>query len=166
MARRASLRASDADREHATRRLQEATTEGRLGHDELEQRVELALSARTYGELDTVLGDLPGAGREFRTRRRRERREPTRRPAALWVALAAPVLLAISVAAVLLITLAVTGIFAGWVLWLVAGWWFFGRRRRRFGRYVVHGCRGHAGPHGPADWRGEARLDASRGSWV
>jgi protein-S-isoprenylcysteine O-methyltransferase Ste14 len=33
--------------------------EGRLLPDELEQRLETVFSARTYGELDTVVADLP-----------------------------------------------------------------------------------------------------------
>jgi hypothetical protein len=34
-------------------------TEGRLGGDELEQRLEALYAARTYGELDALLADLP-----------------------------------------------------------------------------------------------------------
>jgi hypothetical protein len=36
-----------------------ATTEGRLGTDELDERVGAAFSARTYGELDALVADLP-----------------------------------------------------------------------------------------------------------
>jgi hypothetical protein len=53
------LRASDADRERIATRLRHAATEGRLWPDELEDRLEVALSARTYGELDRVVSDLP-----------------------------------------------------------------------------------------------------------
>ena len=63
MARHSSLRAADADREAVTERLRQAAAEGRLEPDELEDRVHTALRARTYGELDLVLVDLPGTGR-------------------------------------------------------------------------------------------------------
>jgi Domain of unknown function (DUF1707) len=59
MPRTASLRASDGDREAVTERLREAAGEGRLEPEELEDRVHAALRARTYGELDVVLADLP-----------------------------------------------------------------------------------------------------------
>jgi Domain of unknown function (DUF1707) len=38
-----------------------ATAEGRLGTDELEERLEAVYHARTYGELDTLVADLPEA---------------------------------------------------------------------------------------------------------
>lgn len=156
MARRATLRASDADREHVTKRLQQATTEGRLAPEELEQRLEGALSARTYGELDSVLADLPGAGRAFRARGHRERSALVRLRPALLAAVALPIALAIAVALVF----AITGIFAAWALWLAAGVFFFSRRRRRYLRgYVgVRGC-----GRGPVR---HVRMHSSPGSWV
>jgi hypothetical protein len=57
-----TLRASDADRGQVTDRLCHAAGEGRLSHDELEQRIGLAIAARTYGELDVLVADLPGPG--------------------------------------------------------------------------------------------------------
>lgn len=62
MSRWETLRASDADREQVTGRLRRAATEGRLDADELEDRLGAALAARTYGELDALLADLPAAG--------------------------------------------------------------------------------------------------------
>src|SRR5205085_3062419 len=59
MTPRAVLRASDADREQIAERLRRAATEGRLHDDELEERLGAAFSARTYGELDTLVADLP-----------------------------------------------------------------------------------------------------------
>ena len=53
------LRASDADRDAVAERLRTAAVEGRLEPDELEERLHRALRARTYGELDRLLGDLP-----------------------------------------------------------------------------------------------------------
>jgi uncharacterized protein DUF1707 len=63
MARHSSLRAADSDRDAVTERLRNAAAEGRLEPDELEDRVHTALRARTYGELDLVLADLPPARR-------------------------------------------------------------------------------------------------------
>lgn len=60
---RARLRASDADREAVADALQAHCAAGRLQVDELEQRLSAALAARTLGELDLLLVDLPG-GRE------------------------------------------------------------------------------------------------------
>jgi hypothetical protein len=53
------LRAADADRDRTVERLRLAASEGRLDNDELEDRVSRALAARTHGELDTLLSDLP-----------------------------------------------------------------------------------------------------------
>ena len=63
MAARSILRASDADRERVAERIRHAATEGRLTSDELEDRMHRALSARTYGELDQLVADLPSTGR-------------------------------------------------------------------------------------------------------
>ena len=54
-----ALRASDADREQVAQRLRHATAEGRLGGEELEERLEALYAARTYGELDALLVDIP-----------------------------------------------------------------------------------------------------------
>jgi hypothetical protein len=59
MSTRATLRASDADREQVAEFLRHAAGEGRLLVDELEHRLGAALSAKTYAELDAVIADLP-----------------------------------------------------------------------------------------------------------
>jgi Domain of unknown function (DUF1707) len=64
----ASLRASDSDREKAAERLHHAMAEGRLSGEELEQRLEALYAARTYGELDALLADIPANGTLGRTR--------------------------------------------------------------------------------------------------
>ena len=58
---RGQMRAADADRDRAVSFLSTAYTEGRLGKDEYDSRLESALSARTYADLDQVVTDLPGA---------------------------------------------------------------------------------------------------------
>ena len=58
---RGQMRAADADRDRAVSYLTTAYTEGRLAKDEYDVRLETALSARTYADLDQVVTDLPGA---------------------------------------------------------------------------------------------------------
>jgi Domain of unknown function (DUF1707)/Domain of unknown function (DUF4190) len=55
------MRASDADRDHVVEHLNMAYSEGRLSKDEYDGRLENALSARTYAELDQIVADLPAA---------------------------------------------------------------------------------------------------------
>jgi Domain of unknown function (DUF1707) len=55
------LRASHEDRERAVEVLRVAAGDGRLTADELDERLEDALTARTYGELAVVVRDLPAA---------------------------------------------------------------------------------------------------------
>lgn len=55
------LRVSDADREATVVRLRQAGGEGRLTLEELAERVELADSARTRGDLDALTADLPAS---------------------------------------------------------------------------------------------------------
>ncbi|MEU7334756.1 DUF1707 domain-containing protein [Streptomyces sp. NPDC007074] len=57
------LRASHADRDRAVDLLRVAAGDGRLTADELDERLEAALSARTLGELAVLTADLPpGSG--------------------------------------------------------------------------------------------------------
>jgi hypothetical protein len=65
-----SLRASDRDREEVVERLRAAAVEGRLLVGELEQRLEVAFKARTSGELDMLMADLPAAPARVPGRRR------------------------------------------------------------------------------------------------
>jgi uncharacterized membrane protein len=58
---RGQMRAADGDRDRAVAFLTTAFTEGRLTKDEYDARVESALSAKTYSDLDMVVTDLPGA---------------------------------------------------------------------------------------------------------
>jgi hypothetical protein len=58
---RVELRASHSDRERVVETLRVAAGDGRLTSDELDERVEAALTARTYGELAGLTADLPTA---------------------------------------------------------------------------------------------------------
>lgn len=55
----ADVRASDAERDAVVGRLNQAVGEGRLTMDEFSERLELAYAARTRGELEPLLRDLP-----------------------------------------------------------------------------------------------------------
>ncbi|MFJ9886002.1 DUF1707 domain-containing protein [Streptomyces sp. NPDC091287] len=53
------IRASHDDREAVVEQLRDAAAEGRIDFDELDSRLELALTAKTHGELATLTADLP-----------------------------------------------------------------------------------------------------------
>jgi hypothetical protein len=61
---RRHLRVSDADREQTADLLRQAAGDGRITFDELDQRLEAAYAARTYGDLTEVTADLPAAGQQ------------------------------------------------------------------------------------------------------
>jgi Domain of unknown function (DUF1707) len=52
-------RASDQERDAVLQHVQQAFAEGRLDDGEFDERMRAALSARTHGELDVLLTDLP-----------------------------------------------------------------------------------------------------------
>ncbi|UQA97798.1 DUF1707 domain-containing protein [Streptomyces halobius] len=56
------MRASDADRDRVAEILREALAEGRLDAEEHAERIDLVYRAKTMGELEPVVRDLPGAG--------------------------------------------------------------------------------------------------------
>jgi hypothetical protein len=59
--RREELRAADSDRQFVAERLQAALNEGRLNLSEYDERLAKAYASRTYGELDSLLDDLPAS---------------------------------------------------------------------------------------------------------
>jgi hypothetical protein len=59
---RGELRASHEDRDRVVERLRVAAGDGRLTSDELDERLDVALTARTYKELEALVVDLPVAG--------------------------------------------------------------------------------------------------------
>jgi hypothetical protein len=132
MSRRASIRASDADREHIAERLRKAAAEGRLLTEELEHRLTAAFSARTYGELEPLVADLP---REVARRPRQSSGFPIPLPAAaLAILILMPVVVAVAIAAVVL----VVSVFALWALVAVIAMWVFGHRLPVVPRYWNH----------------------------
>jgi Flp pilus assembly protein TadB len=112
MARSSMLRASDADRDAVAERLRQAAVEGRLEPWELEERLEIALRARTYGELDPLLRDLP---------RRTVTRSRGRPPVSAASAAGLAMLVVVKLVVLLLIVAAVAAAFA-----VTAAWWVLG----------------------------------------
>jgi hypothetical protein len=55
------LRASHADRDRVVEQLRIAAGDGRLTAEELDERLEVALTARTYRELTALVADLPAS---------------------------------------------------------------------------------------------------------
>lgn len=154
MARRATLKASDADREQFAERLRHATAEGRLLAEELEERLEAVFSARTYGELDATVADLPSSPA---VRRRQPSRSLSIPHPGVIVALVflAPVIISMLIAAVVVITT----LFTAWAVVLAAAWWVFGRGHRHYGnrhRHSLHAYgrwpAGRPSGSGPRPW--------------
>jgi uncharacterized protein DUF1707/cell wall-active antibiotic response 4TMS protein YvqF len=56
-----NLRVSYEDRDRVVEQLRVAAGDGRLTAEELDERLEAALTARTYGELEVLLIDLPSS---------------------------------------------------------------------------------------------------------
>jgi DUF1707 SHOCT-like domain len=152
------MRASDADREQVAERLRHATAEGRLLADELEQRLGAAFSARTYGELDAIVSDLPGNA-SVAPRRRQSRSLPIGPAQAVGLVFVIPILVAFVIAAVAVIA----SLFAVWAVLLAVGWYMFGHRLGGSRRYArrLHGC-GHHHYHGG---RPDARQSGT-GTWL
>ena len=135
------MRASDADREHVTERLRQAATEGRLLASELEERLARALRARTYGELDATVADLPGTPVQKRSRTH----ELARTHPLTAVALVGAVTLAV----VVVVAVMIAWFLMAWGMWLMIALIVMASRRSRGVHYGHHrgglGTRAHTG---------------------
>ena len=60
MASDSRIRASDSDRDRTAALLREHHAAGRLTAEEFNERLDKAYAAKTLGELDQLLSDLPG----------------------------------------------------------------------------------------------------------
>jgi hypothetical protein len=131
------MRVSDADRDRVVDLLRDHAAAGRLAPDELEERIEVALAARTAGELDALLTDLPGSPEV----RREHRRTPEARREAARRAFAEHLRTYVMVMVLLVAIWALTGMGYFWPIWPALGWgigiWCHAastpRRRGRFG---------------------------------
>jgi hypothetical protein len=149
------LRVGDAERTRVTEALHDHFAEGRLTRDELDERLDATLAAKTYGDLRRVTQDLPAEAPATAEASAAGWSGPTppvqwRRPRLPFVGL---------VVAAFLIVAALTG-GIGWALlgvlkvvlvaWLVLT--LVGMMHIR--RWHRHGRRRH-GPYGPyGPWRG------------
>ncbi len=61
--RRDHLRAADVDRSYVAEILKKAVDEGRLSLHEYDERLQKTYTARTYGDLDKIILDLPRPSR-------------------------------------------------------------------------------------------------------
>ena len=115
---RSGLRVSDAERDAVVTELGEHFGQGRLDQAEFDDRVTQALAARTEGDLDGLLADLPPARSAAAASPRRT--WPRRLPVAV------PVLFAV----ILIATFAAGGGRHGWVPWPL--WWLLPAMILRF----------------------------------
>jgi Domain of unknown function (DUF1707) len=123
-------RAGDADRNRTADLLKEAHAAGYLTLEETDERLGAALAARTRGELDRLVADLPHEWRASQERGQgpagpAPRLRPALPPAAAWL-----VPLAVIVTGVLLLAVLTRGLwFFPWpLLWIF--FFAFGRRGR------------------------------------
>jgi hypothetical protein len=122
-------RVGDADRNRTADLLKEAHAAGYLALEEVDERLGTALAARTRGELDRLVADLPPEWRAGQERGRRPAGPPGRpRPAfppeAAWLV---PLLVVVA-AALVVLAVATRGFFFPWpLLWI---FFAFGRRGR------------------------------------
>lgn len=107
------MRTSQAERDRVVDQLRDHAAAGRLEVDELEERVERALGARTRGDLADVTKDLPRA-----TRPRRRGAAARGLAAAAATAAVLPLIVGIAI-------LAVAPPAFAWVGWTALGWWLF-----------------------------------------
>ncbi|MET8151626.1 DUF1707 domain-containing protein [Actinoplanes sp. NPDC049668] len=73
----AEMRAGDGERQAVADQLKVALDEGRLDLHEYDERLQRAYAAKTYGDLDGLVADLPGV-----IPAQRSRLEPRQQPAA------------------------------------------------------------------------------------
>jgi hypothetical protein len=129
--RRAHIRASDEDRERVAELLRRAAAEGRLLTHELEHRLAAALRARTYGELDPLVADLP-RGRQV------DRRGGSSLVRLMRPAVALVIAIPLAVALVTAVVFVLTSLFAVWMACAAIAWWMFGRRVRHPPWHLMH----------------------------
>ena len=110
---RSEVRASDGDREATAAQLRRAYAEGCLTSDELDERLDRALAARTRGGLRPLTADLPRRTRPTRERIDRAQRKALREHVTTYAA----------VNSGLVGIWAITGAHASfWPIWSIGPW--------------------------------------------
>ena len=110
---RAGLRVSDAERDAVAGALAEHLKDGRLDAAEFDERVGRAVTARTRGDLDRLLADLPRPAPEP---------PPAARRQPGWPLPLVPIVFLVIVMAVAGAAHRGGGAHAGWALWWFS-WW-------------------------------------------
>ncbi len=129
--------ASDREREQAVARLRGGGGEGRLTPDELEERVELALGARTRSELASVIEDLPDEAARTKPARDVEGdRDDMRRHLAVYS----------TVNLLLIVVWAISGAGYFWPVWPLVGWGV------GLAKHHILNRAGHRGPSRAGQW--------------
>jgi len=145
VARNPSLRASDAERDEVAAALRESLSEGRITLEEFDERLGAAYSAKTYGELDPLVSDLPrragtgpptlaDVGTRLTGRWEARQRNKTRRS---WSRYVSVIAVCWAIWGVTVITSTGHNLEAVWPLWVTLPWGAILVRRPYLRR---HGC--------------------------
>jgi hypothetical protein len=125
------MRASDADRDRVAAALREHCAQGRIGVDELDERLEGAYGARTLGDLQRVTSDLPEEDMYELPVPASRRSTPARRTSAGLAGLSRPGLLVgwgsygtvnLVLIVIWLLTAVSSGSWYPWWLWVAGPW--------------------------------------------
>jgi hypothetical protein len=145
-----NIRASDADRDRAAGLLREHHAAGRLTPDEFSDRLDRAFAAKTVGEIDDLLRDLPGIDlyrlpEAHLTRQPQQAQQPQpRRHVDAWRAAWGSWF---TCSLLCFVIWAISGLGYPWPLWVAGPWGAI-----LLGRWVSglhpHGSRGQLGPTG------------------
>jgi hypothetical protein len=133
------LRIADSDRERAMADLAMHYADGRLDHEEYDERLDAIWTARTRADLALLFNDLP------RPQAPQPSRAPARTPRPAGSRFRLPLLPVIAV----LVVLSVLTEAPFWLLVFPLLWF----RMRRHGAASPHRSHSHAPPHGRADYR-------------
>lgn len=118
-----SIRASDADRDRAASLLREHHAAGRLTAEEFSERLDKAFAAKTVGEIDGLLRDLPSVDLyrlpDAALTRQPRQAQPPRQHAGAWRAAFGSWFTS---TLILFVIWALTGHGYVWPLWVVLPW--------------------------------------------
>jgi Domain of unknown function (DUF1707) len=161
------IRASDEDRDRTATLLREHHAVGRLTAEEFDERLDKAFAAKTLGDLDALLSDLPGIDL-YRLPDHGLRRPPAPGSSSLAAAAAqaqppgrfSPAWATawgswFTTSAILTVIWVLTGMSSSlWFLWIVAPWGLVTMGRWLSGNHPDGGHgqghqHGHGHPHGP-----------------
>lgn len=134
--RRDHLRAADVDRTYVADILKQACDEGRLSLHEYDERLQHTYTARTYGDLDKIILDLPRPSRRtgmqpyggappapgvgWTPLRQQQRKDGADRMRRLW--LAWTIAVSVNVVVWVLVCLSTAEFIYPWPVWVAGPW--------------------------------------------